>query len=289
MKAQQHQGSFIVLFVASTVMASAALPGYPTDLDRRILSTIVVDPDKRDLTWLTPELRAQALDRLREALRYPSDHNWALAGLVALEDPETLSDLMRKYRTLPAEGPEREEALSMLEHYGDTSIVLPFLAKDLGNEQIYQKGSGDVAGDREWRSQAATEILDLIYMRNEFPQATKAWAVSLSRNSKKYLQVKQWWEHHKDLINARRYAEATWLPTTAEENKARDQTETNRILAGIDVHPRPQGQTNITPSLAEKHAAGTDKLPRTSILWPTLAVIIVMSALGFFLRFFKNK
>lgn len=191
MKAPQLQDKLIILFAASAMVASATLPGYPTALDRRMLSTIIVEPGERDLSWLTPELRGQVVARLREALQDSSDHDWGLAGLVALEDSEKLSDLMTKYHTLPAEVPERGEALRMLVTYADSSIVLPFLAKDLDNEHIYQKGSGDVVGVLEWRSQAATKILDLIYLRNEFPPATKAWARSLGRNSKKYLQVKQ--------------------------------------------------------------------------------------------------
>jgi len=288
MKAPHLPGNLIIFFAATATVASTTLPGYPTALDRKIQETIIVEPGEKDLSWLTPELRRQALARLREALQSSSDHEWGVAGLVALEDPETLADLMTKYHTLPAEGPEREDALRVLVNYGDTSILMPFLAKDLDNDQIYRKGSGDVLGDLEWRFQAATKILDLIYLRNEFPPATKAWAKSLVWNKKKYLQVKQWWVHHKDLITARRYSEAIWLPATAEENKLRDQAERDRFLAGFDFRTAPRGQPAITPPASAPNAAGAGKSPITTILWSALA-IIALSVSGLLWCFFRKR
>jgi hypothetical protein len=65
-------------------------------------------------------------------------------------------------------------------------------------------------------------MMNVVAGRHEFPPATKTWAWKLGREPKKIIQVKQWREHNKELIEACQFAEAIWLPGTAESNQVND-------------------------------------------------------------------
>jgi len=217
MKALPILDKSMALIAAFGTLASAAIPDFPTSLDRKIASTLAVTPDEQDLSWITPSTRPQVVARLMQASKDKDSQGWGIAGLLALEDGETVRTLFVKWR---AYGVEERATLETLVRYTPTAALLQLLALHIDDTRIYFRGKGDVQGDLAWRQVAATHMIDVIYLRDEFPPATKAWARGLGRDPQKHIQVKQWWEHNKELVAARQYGAATWLPTSAEGNHA---------------------------------------------------------------------
>jgi hypothetical protein len=126
------------------------LPGYPTALDLRLDAIVSADPDKRDLSWITPDVHSKVIVRLREAVQDEDWENWATAGLLAMEDADTINKLINQWRTLPEVGSERGAVLDILVKNTPTAVLLPLLAQHLDDIRIYSYGGSEAVSSFKW-------------------------------------------------------------------------------------------------------------------------------------------
>lgn len=226
MKMQTKRRLNHIIFLIVVLLPGIALAGFTADDFTIDSNGIEIGPKHININKLSPEAREDVLRRIRALL---DSRDWdtrdkAAQTLLSINDDQTIRRIIRSYRgnTLPG-APVNAQYIA---DYGREAVI-PYLIPDIYNDHgktLFRAISSERLGP------VSTElILGCIMNSKGFPVQTKAWAHDLNVdrgwsletvNAEIVSEIKQWWEHNKDAINAKQYDKATWLPKEKIEVKS---------------------------------------------------------------------
>lgn len=163
-----------------------------------------------DQRWVTPEMRDALIAKARQLADDPDPKTRLTAQsiLIRLGDEASLQAVMDRF------------------HKGDYGIpesdaLLPYLVNE-----IYTGETGIVRDHMSPMDIALKEMYNIIGHYASFPEKTREWALStrhlLSFDRGPGCPANQlmrlWWEHNKDAVIAKQYANATWTPSAEEQS-----------------------------------------------------------------------
>jgi hypothetical protein len=283
----------------------AIAKGLPTD--EQIATCFPLDT-KQTIPWLTEANRPYVIERIK-AKRDAEGSNPETTRniLLALNDPEVVAEECKRYHLHQAND---------LETYGREAAITA-LAPDLfvDPKVLYTKeNSAYHESDFPLQNMTTRKILQCIRNTPSFPKATRDWANIMDWQSAdlKFPRVirltQQWWEHNKEAMIAKRYAEATWVPerepedyetrkqilrSWLENEAARKRFEAEGKMKKRPVEPAPPEDLYLVlsepPQPAPPHPQPPNESPPpqkvSPATWPWLvAVGVVLAALWFTLR-----
>ncbi len=241
--------------------------------------------------WITPEYRPIVINYLKNKARDPKYFDRSLRVLVALNDEETMKDVLRQYN----DGTLIDDTILMMNL--DAQKI-----KDLV-PIIY---SGSDTPRKVWNSVilkspricGVNSILDLMRWSPQFDDKTNQWASRLRGNIINYDNLhqdnldeahtmwlfQQWWEHNKAAMLEGRYSEAKWLPMYKGEpdcyyGRQREQPEylIYSSTTRNDILPIPKTadiQLPSHPAAAPSHANSSTISARSLVLYSGLGLLI---------------
>ncbi len=245
--------------------------------------------------WITPEYRPIVIDYLKNKARDPKYLERSLRVLVALNDEETMKDVLRQYN----DGTLIDDTILMMNlHPEQIKDLVPIIysGSDVPRKVI------DSQILKSPRIYAVYSIVDFLTWGPVFPDETMRWASGLNGNIHNYENQKhdnqnephimwlfqQWWEHNKTAILEERYADATWVPKykgqidyydkkQREEQGYLNYTSTTRN----DILPIPKTADIRLPSrpvpvLENVSASNTGNLIIYSVLGFTICVVFAV-------------
>lgn len=229
------------------------------DLDKKIWLTLgAPNRDKKDTSWVTPELRPVVIQRLLDMSNEDENGSGkkdAEEMLLTLEHTETLqrivADLQEKpfgYYSFAGVKASAIPHIMPLVYHGSSA---PPVGEELEREVVYLPT----------REYAMNVVLEMVIRTLEFPEETRKWADNVFSSpfnasvDRRADLVIQWWERNQTAIIEKRYAEATWLPrykgkpstldrhelaeTAEDEERARSERISKRENRVIDKDAQP--------------------------------------------------
>jgi hypothetical protein len=227
----------------------------------------------KDIRQMPPAEREDVMRQLRAGTRAGKGGGLAL---LALKDEEGIAILAQAYNSGVWPAVVAEADFKMAAGNGDASI-LPYLIHNIYNGATQDRGGGD-SYRPSVRDAALMIAADSIAKSPLFPPATRDWASLHARDVKKIpwvrfeeslAQFKAWWEHNREAVLAKDYANATWLPT------------------GDPVHDAPQ---SVPPPEAAPIRAPGSPAPAAPppLKWPLLAAA-ALAALALAMRLLRRR
>lgn len=281
------------------ILFSVTLPvGGFDDLDAMVRQKVITpDRDKRDLSWVTPELRAEIIQRLKLHLQDPLRRGDAEDGLLTLGDEETIERLIRQYHEWD------DRAGSSLEESAREGVVSK-LIDDVSDKTRPEtiKGSDVIPASRQMLS--TTIILASIKRSPVFPERTRLWASHAKdmlqvgfppAQEKVYSQTQEWWSKNKEAVLARRYENASWVPlekisipvttSTASPQDPKRVWPPKRADNPTPAHDSDRTMPGLSgPVAIVGKQDGSAHLPGGWALWAGIAAVLAASASWLLLR-----
>ncbi len=230
-------------------------------------TTILIGPDHKDLSLMTPAEREDVLRRLRIESDNPdaNTRNQAEYVLLLQNDDETILRLLKAYH---AGDRSSELGLSGAANRG-TTAVLPYLIDDIYNGPTTERGKvGADVGIYSIRDASSIMFLEDVMRATAFSPETRDWAKAAYNGFRTFsheqvlTQVKDWWEHNKEAILSKQYDKATWLPT--------DKASLNPVAASTQTPPTNPASPTPSPS-----PSSPSPLP-----WKLIVVVVAVLAAG---------
>ncbi len=229
--------------IATLILIAAALPvaGFD-DLDAMVRDKIInPDRDRRDLSWVTPKLRDEIIQRFKSQLPDPLRNADAEDGLLTLGDDETIERLIRQHHEWD------DRAWVTLEASAREGVVARLIGDVTDNTTPKQVEGSDVIPASRRRLSTGI-ILTSIKRSPAFPERTRRWASHASdmlgvgfspAQEQVYSQTLEWWAKNKDAVLARRYENATWVPPEAISIRVTAQAESPNAAKRVwpPTHP----------------------------------------------------
>ena len=185
------------------------------EINRKIEETLFASGSyDSDLSWITERNRPLVIQNLLERYNHPEINSprYIKEALVRAGHWDTILELIEDIKD-----PRNNDLDSLI--YLNQEIIPYMMPMVYTGSTASPNLPGDDVLKYPVRSYAIRMVLGTIIKCEAFPQKTRKWAESLSRNGVDYKDeewvalVTSWWEHNKDAILEKRYKDATWLPT----------------------------------------------------------------------------
>ncbi len=222
----------------------------PKELDLKILRNIESPREENhDLSWITEEVRPLVVDRLLQISASKSKSaRWAIdEKLVIIGHAETIKRIVEELRENPYAG----NSLSELTEEG-----IPYIMPLVYSGSIEKPSITSDVIVPSIRTTAASCLLASIKYSKKLPSETKNWAsqiIGTAKQEDKCINLLiQWWEHNKDAITEKRYADATWLPMYKDKPATFSASEMKEREADGELEQTTRKARRVAGSISEK-------------------------------------
>jgi len=270
-----------------TLLAHAAEPMSTAELDHQIRQTLINPAQSGfDASWVTADVWETVIARLLERQANPTGGGAAAAGdseaetaLLRLGHEETIRHLVADTLAGNLQSGLRNDA---------TEAALPFILDAIEDASPEETTRGDI-GVGAPQGMLVSAAMEIIQRSKEFPEQTGEWAENLEvgmreethRGARIHLLL-SWWEQNRANIEAKRYADAEWLPMYKDRPSVIDAEESAGIGAGR-VNKHGGGQASAVASSLSDRTDVESTSNRSPAVFPwittgsVLLVILVMS------------